>query len=86
VIGGDDLTHVFGIEPSRHRCRTYEIAEHHRQLTALGGILRLRRGVGSWLTLDRPSGVFQCGHCFDQPPAVPQEDAQLFEIGLCQLE
>jgi hypothetical protein len=87
VIGSDDLTHVLGIEPSRHRCRTYEIAEHHRQLTALGGVLRLRRGVGSWLSLDRPtSGVFQCGDCFGQPPAVPKEDAQLFEIGFCQLE
>jgi hypothetical protein len=87
VIGPDDPPHVLGIEPSRHRCRTYEIAEHHRKLTALGGVLRLRRGLGIWPTLDRPtSGVFQCGDCVDQPPAVPQEDAKLFEIGFCQLE
>ena len=65
----------------------YEIAEHHRQLTALGGVLRLRLGLGSWPTLDRlTSSAFQCRDCFDQPPAVPQEDAQLFEIGFCQLE
>jgi hypothetical protein len=87
VISPDDLAHILGIEPSRHRCRTYEIAEHHRQLTALGGVLRLRLGLGSWPTLDRPtSGVFQCGDCFDQPPAVSHEDTKLFKIGFCQLE
>ena len=42
VIGPDDRPHVLGIEPRRHRGRADEIAEHHRQLPALG-----RVGAGS---------------------------------------
>ncbi len=38
MIGADDLAHVLGIEPRRHRGRTDEIAEHHGELAALGGV------------------------------------------------
>ena len=40
VIGADDLAHVLGIEPRRQRGRADEVAEHHRELAALG--------VGPW--------------------------------------
>ena len=43
----DDRTHVLGIEPSRHRGRTDEIAEHHGELTALRGVGRLRHRGGA---------------------------------------
>ena len=57
VIGGDDLAHILGIEPSRHRCRTDEIAEHHRQLTALGG------SVGGKVETDRIRYSRRLGEC-----------------------
>jgi hypothetical protein len=36
VIGADDLPHVLGIKPSGQRRRPNQIAEHYRQLPALG--------------------------------------------------
>ena len=42
VIGADDLAHILGVKPRRKRGRAHEVAEHHRELAALGGIMRLR--------------------------------------------
>ena len=36
VIGADELAHVLGIEPGRQRGRADQVAEHHRELPALG--------------------------------------------------
>ena len=44
VIGTDDLAHVLGVEPSRERGRADEVAKHDRELAALGGVQRARRG------------------------------------------
>jgi hypothetical protein len=38
MIRADDPAHVLGIEPRRHRGRADEVAEHHGQLAALGGV------------------------------------------------
>ena len=38
LIGANDLAHVLGIEPRRQRGRADEIAEHDRELAALGGV------------------------------------------------
>ena len=38
VIGRDDRAHVLGIEPRGKRGRADEIAEHHGELAALGGV------------------------------------------------
>ena len=54
VIGTDDLAHVLGIQPRRQRGRADEVAEHHRELAALG--------VGPWdgrLDLRRNRSVVQ---------------------------
>jgi hypothetical protein len=40
LIGADHFTHIFGIEPRRHRGGADEIAEHHGELTAFGGVRR----------------------------------------------
>ncbi len=45
VIGGDDLAQILGIEPRRQRRRADQVAEHHRQLPALG--------IGSWRCIAR---------------------------------
>jgi hypothetical protein len=37
VIGADDFAHVLGVETSGERGRADEVAEHHRELAALGG-------------------------------------------------
>jgi len=49
VIGGDYLAQVFGVEPCREFGRADQIAEHHRQLPALG--FGSHRGIGGerWL-------------------------------------
>jgi hypothetical protein len=39
LIGADDLPHVLGIEPRRHRGGPHEVAEHHGELPPLGGVL-----------------------------------------------
>ena len=38
LVGPDDLSHVLGIEPLRKSGRADEIAKHHGQLSALGGV------------------------------------------------
>ena len=48
--------------------------------------MRLRLGLGSWLTRDRlATGAFQSSDRLEQPLAVPQEDAELFEISVGQV-
>ena len=44
VIGGDDLAQIFRIEPGRQRGRADQIAEHHRDLAALGRVRGARDG------------------------------------------
>ena len=44
VIGRDDLSHVLGVEPRRQRGRADEVAEHHRELAALGRVGGCRTG------------------------------------------
>ena len=68
VIGGDDLAQIFRIEPRRERGRADEVAEHHRQLAALGlgprpSLPRLRRR-GRLLGTERGNGV-------EHPPPMP---------------
>ena len=49
VIRADDLAQILGIEPRRECRRADQIAEHHRQLPALG--LAGRKGDGSKVAL-----------------------------------
>jgi hypothetical protein len=49
VIGADDLAQILGVEASRQRRRTDQIAEHHSQLALFcvnGDWSRLGRGLG----------------------------------------
>jgi hypothetical protein len=39
MIGGNDLPQLLWVEPGRHRSRPHEIAEHDRQLAALGVLM-----------------------------------------------
>ena len=40
LIGGNDLAQVLRVHARRERRRTDEVREHHRDLAALGGVLR----------------------------------------------
>jgi hypothetical protein len=83
VIGGDNPAHIFRIEPRRHRGRTNEIAEHHSQLTAFGGVVRLRLDLGGWLTRGAlPIDSAETGDRLKQPFPVAHEHAELFEISV----
>jgi hypothetical protein len=42
MIGSDDPAHILGIELCRERRRSDEIAEHDRQLPALGQVHLLK--------------------------------------------
>ena len=42
LIGRNDLAQVLGVHTRRECRRTDEVREHHRDLAALGGVLRLR--------------------------------------------
>jgi hypothetical protein len=44
LVGAELLAQFLGVEPRRQGRRADEIAEHHRQLPPLGGVLRLRTG------------------------------------------
>ena len=37
-VGGDQIAPILGVEPRRERCRADQIAEHHRDRTALGQV------------------------------------------------
>jgi hypothetical protein len=43
-IGADHLPHIFGIETSRERSRTYQIAEHDGEVASFGIMLKRRFG------------------------------------------
>ena len=44
VIGRNDLAQVLRVHTGRERCRTDQIAKHHRDLAALGALQRQRHG------------------------------------------
>jgi hypothetical protein len=81
------LAQLFGIEPRRQRRRTDQVAEHHRQLPALGRRLRLPLSAG-WRCRGRRNvilGGAQRPNGSDQPFAVPHRHPKLFEVGVGQL-
>ena len=83
LIGADLLAQFLGVEPRRQGRRADEIAEHHRQLPPLGGVLRLRTG--------RRGGRRQClgggqtGDGSEETLAVPERHAKLLEVDFGQL-
>ena len=90
VIGADQLAQILGVETRRKRCRADQIAEHHRQLAALGlgphpslprerG--RAREGVagGGGLSAERGNGFEQFA------PVADRYNPDLLEILRCQL-
>jgi hypothetical protein len=80
VIGGDDLAQILGIEPRRECRRADQVAEHQRQLPALG------RGRGHRRVEYRNNIPAQSRHCREQLPTVPDEtDAELLQVVSRQL-
>src|SRR6516225_289726 len=69
VIGGDNLAQILGVKACGELGRADQVAEHHRQLPALGN-----RRRGPWLAAQR-------GDCFEQFAAVaPQHHAEILQI------
>ncbi len=83
LIGADLLAQFLGVEPRRQRRRADEIAEHHRQLPPLGGVLRLRAGRCGGRR--RCLGGGQTGDGFEETLAVPERHTKLLEVDLRQL-
>jgi len=85
MVGADDLAHVLGIEPRGECGRADEIAEHHREMAALGGVLRRRWGRGArrlgWAVRRAESG-----DRLEQAFTVTQGDAKLSEIAFVQVD
>ena len=88
MIGADDLPHVLGIEPRRQRGRADEIAEHHRELAALGGVQRARRGRRRSRNGDCRRALlhgFEIGNRAQQLAAMAEQEAQLLQILIRQI-
>jgi hypothetical protein len=58
MMGGNDTPQVLRVEPCRERGEAHEVAEHHRELAALGrcGSGLMRRGAG-WIHLSNGLGL-----------------------------
>ncbi len=84
LVGADHAAQVFRIEPGRERGRSHQIAEHDRQLTALGGVGRRagsrRRGD---IRISREGA--ETGDRPEQAFAMAEDDAELFEVGVGQV-
>jgi hypothetical protein len=77
VIGADHLAQFFGIEPRRQRRRADQVAEHHRQLPALGR--RAGGGCGDVMGGGGPGA--QAGDRFEEHAAVADHaDAEILEV------
>src|SRR5215472_269226 len=86
VIGSNDASEVLGVEPSRHRRRTHQVAKHDGELAAFGlispsylgrrGCLRCRYGNRSTAEIADRAEHFQ---------SVPKSDAEIFEMLLGQI-
>ena len=78
------LAHVLGIEPRRHRGRADEVAEHHGELAALGGVRGCLRGHGD-CRFRRSFRRTQTCDRLEQALAVPEGHAEFFEVAVRQL-
>ena len=83
VIGAELLAQFLGVEPGRQGRRADEIAEHHRQLPPLGGVLRLRTGRCGGRR--RCLGGGQTGDGSEETLAVPERHTKLLEMNVGQL-
>jgi hypothetical protein len=84
LIGGNDLAEVFRVHPRRECCRTDEVREHHRYLTALGGVLRLWRSLGGGLRC-RGGRTCQLADGGEHYPPMPEQDANVLEVLISQM-
>jgi hypothetical protein len=78
---------VPGVEPCRERGRAGQVAEHHRELAALGGVKSAWRGRGGsnlhggCVALD----AFEVCNRTKQLAAMSEQDAELFRILIGQI-
>jgi len=84
MIGAYDLAQILGIEPGRYRGRAHQVAEHHCQLTALGGVWRPWRRRGACRLRWTDHRTETCDR-FQQALAVAQGDTKLTEVAVCQV-
>ena len=89
-IGADQIAPVLRVEPRRETRRADQIAEHHRDRSALGvgarGWRRRGRRSGRGLRGRRRRSVpGETGDRPHQPLAVPQRHPDLLEVGLAQV-
>jgi hypothetical protein len=82
MIGIDHGAHILGIESDRQRRRAHQIADHHREMTALGSVLRRRfNRIFGWCK----SGPLKFRDRAQNFTAMPQQDAKVFEVLLRQI-
>jgi len=88
VVCADDLTNVLGVEARRERGRADEVAEHDRELAALGGVKLARRGRCPSRNGDCRCALlngFEIGNRAQQLAAMAEQDAQLLQILIRQI-
>ena len=83
VVCTNDLAHVLGIEPRRQRGRADEIAEHHGELAALGGVRGRLKGHGG-RRLHLSFRRTQTCDRLEKALAMPEGHAEFFEVAFRQ--
>ena len=84
LIGGNHFAQVLRVHASRECRRADQVREHHRDLAALGGVLRLRLSPGGGL---RCCGGRACqlADGREHYPPMPKQDADIFEVVISQM-
>src|ERR1700730_13664038 len=79
LVGGNHLAEVLGVDPCRECCRTHKVGEHHPDLSAFGGILRLRL-CSSDAFKGRWGGARNLADRSLHYPPMPERDADVLQV------
>ena len=84
LVGRNDLAEVFRVHAGRECRRADQVAEHHRYLAALGGVLRLRLDHGVDLHCGRGSAS-KLTDCAQNLAAITKDNADVFQVLIGQV-
>ena len=83
LIGRNDLAQVFRVHARRERRRADQVGEHHRDLSALGALLRLLFSYYRLRRYRNDTHKFTDRTKYFQP--IPERDAEVFKMLIGQV-
>src|SRR6516162_694970 len=84
VVAGDQVAQIFRIKPRREWSGTDKVAKHHRELPTLRSVLRQRRLDLTRMRGNRRAWHLKPGDRPKHPLAMPEQDAEFFEVGFSE--